>query len=170
MSPATKSRAPRPTAARTKILARNDVEKKVRSAKRAGKTVVFTNGCFDLLHIGHIRSLEQARSLGDHLVVAVNSDASVRKLKGASRPIVPARQRAETIAALGCVDWVVVFTSATPLPLIKQFKPDVLAKGGDWAIEDIVGGTQVTSWGGQVVRLREVPGVRTSALIDRSQR
>ena len=164
------NRKPALVTARKKILARDVVTKKIRAAQRAGESVVFTNGCFDLLHVGHLRSFEQARNLGDRLVVAVNSDASVRKLKGENRPIVPARQRAEMIAGLSCVDWVVVFGSATPLPLIKQFRPDVLAKGGDWALDAIVGGPEVTSWGGRVVRLREVPGVRTSTLIDRLRR
>jgi D-beta-D-heptose 7-phosphate kinase/D-beta-D-heptose 1-phosphate adenosyltransferase len=131
---------------------------------------VFTNGCFDLLHVGHVRSLEQARGLGDHLIVAVNSDASVRKLKGESRPLVPARQRAEVLAGLASVDWVVIFGAATPLALIKALRPDVLAKGGDWALDEIVGAREVKQAGGRVVRLREVPGVRTSSLIERMQR
>lgn len=170
MKTAGKKRTPRPAAAREKILARDAIVQRVRAARRTGETIVFTNGCFDLLHIGHVRSLEQARGFGDRLVVAVNSDASVRRLKGVTRPVVPARQRAEMVAALACVDWVVVFGTATPLPLITQLQPDVLAKGGDWALDAIVGGAEVKSWGGRVVRLREIPGVRTTALIDRSQR
>ncbi|MCA9510743.1 MAG: D-glycero-beta-D-manno-heptose 1-phosphate adenylyltransferase [Myxococcales bacterium] len=137
----------------------------MRAAQRRGERVVFTNGCFDWLHVGHVRSLEQARSLGDRLVVAVNSDASVRRLKGPTRPRVPARQRAEVLAALACVDWVVVFGADTPLRTIRALRPDVLAKGGDWALDAIVGREDVEGWGGRVVRLREVKGVRTTTLL-----
>jgi D-beta-D-heptose 7-phosphate kinase/D-beta-D-heptose 1-phosphate adenosyltransferase len=128
---------------------------------------VFTNGCFDLLHVGHVRSLEQARALGDRLIVAMNTDGSARRLKGPTRPIVPQRQRAEVLAALQCVDWVVLFGEPTPLSLIRTLRPDVLAKGGDWSLDTIVGRVEVESWGGRVVRLREIPGVRTSSLLER---
>ncbi|MCP5045391.1 MAG: D-glycero-beta-D-manno-heptose 1-phosphate adenylyltransferase [bacterium] len=157
-------------AARTKILKADALVRRVRRAQRTGERVVFTNGCFDLLHIGHVRSLEQAAGLGDKLVVAVNSDASVRRLKGNDRPLVAARQRAEMIASLSCVDWVVVFATNTPLRLIEAVRPEVLAKGGDWARAEIVGGNEVESWGGRVVRLREIPGLRTTDLIDRARR
>ena len=166
---ATSRKSQNPTPARQKILSRNDAARAVDKAKRNGERVVFTNGCFDLVHLGHLRSLEQARSLGDRLIVAVNSDASVRKLKGAKRPLVPARQRAEIIAGLASVDWVVVFSAATPLTLIKALRPDILAKGGDWALDAIVGAAEVSSWGGRVVRLREIAGVRTTSLIDRAR-
>jgi D-beta-D-heptose 7-phosphate kinase/D-beta-D-heptose 1-phosphate adenosyltransferase len=139
----------------------------VNAARRRGECVVFTNGCFDLLHLGHVRSLEQARGLGSRLVVAVNSDASVRRLKGRDRPLVPARRRAEVVASLECVDWVVIFRAATPLALIRDLRPDVLAKGGDWSLDAIVGRAEVESWGGRVVRLREVPGVHTTAILER---
>jgi D-beta-D-heptose 7-phosphate kinase/D-beta-D-heptose 1-phosphate adenosyltransferase len=155
--------------ARTKVLSRAGAARAVRAAQRRGERVVFTNGCFDLLHVGHVRSLEQARSCGDRLVVAVNSDASVRRNKGAGRPIVPARQRAEVLAALGCVDWVVLFGESTPLATIRALRPDVLAKGGDWALDAIVGREEVESWGGRVVRLREVPGVRTTRIVERAR-
>ena len=151
------------TRARRKILTRKAAIAVVAAAQRRGESVVFTNGCFDLLHVGHVRSLEEARSLGDHLIVAVNSDASVRRLKGSSRPIVAARQRAEVVAALECVDSVVVFGQDTPLSLIRALCPDVLAKGGDWAPEDVVGRPEVLAAGGKVVRLREVPDTRTRA-------
>ena len=108
--------------------------------------------------------------LGDRLVVAVNSDAGVARLKGPGRPLVPARQRAELVAALACVDWVVVFREETPLALIRALRPDVLAKGGDWALDAIVGRSDVEGWGGRVVRLRQVPGVRTTALLERARR
>ncbi len=155
---------PRP--ARSKILSRDAAAKAARSARRRGERLVFTNGCFDLLHLGHVRSLEQARRLGDRLLVAVNTDASIRRLKGPGRPIVPARQRAEVLAALECVDWVVLFGGATPLSIIRATRPHVLAKGGDWALDEIVGREQVLGWGGKVVRLREVPDLRSSALIE----
>jgi len=153
------------TRAADHLLSLAAAQRRVRAAQRRGERVVFTNGCFDWLHIGHIRSLEQARGLGDRLIVAVNSDASVRRLKGPTRPRVPARQRAEVIAALQCVDWVVIFRADTPLRTIEALQPDVLAKGGDWALDEIVGRAQVESWGGRVVRLREVPGVRTTTLL-----
>ena len=152
--------------ARDKILSRDAVLAEFRKSRRRGERIVFTNGCFDLLHIGHVRSLEQARGLGDRLVVAINRDASVRKLKGPGRPLTPVRQRAELVAALSSVDWVVLFSAATPLSLINALRPDVLAKGGDWALDEIVGRREVEGWGGRVVRLREVPGVRSSLLIE----
>ncbi|MGE4608287.1 MAG: D-glycero-beta-D-manno-heptose 1-phosphate adenylyltransferase [Myxococcota bacterium] len=157
------SRTPLP--ARAKILSRQRAADAIRKAQRRGEKVVFTNGCFDLLHVGHVRSLEQARGLGDRLVVAVNTDASVRRLKGVGHPIVSGRQRAEVLAALACVDWVVSFREPTPAALIRSLRPDVLAKGGDWKLDEIVGRKDVESWGGQVVRLREIPGVRTSLIV-----
>jgi D-beta-D-heptose 7-phosphate kinase/D-beta-D-heptose 1-phosphate adenosyltransferase len=159
--------SPRRSTAREKVLARGAASAAVRAAQRRGERVVFTNGCFDLLHVGHVRSLEQARSLGDRLLVAVNRDASVRRIKGPSRPVVPERQRAELLAALACVDWVVLFGQATPLSLIRALRPDVLAKGGDWRLDEIVGRREVESWGGRVERLRVVPEIRSSALLER---
>ena len=159
----TSRRAPR--RARSKLLSRSAAAAELARARRRGERIVFTNGCFDLLHVGHLRCLESARRLGDRLVVGVNGDASVRRLKGPGRPVVPARQRALLLAALACVDWVVVFPEATPLALILALRPDVLAKGGDWPRAAIVGREQVESWGGRVVRLREVPGVRTTRIL-----
>lgn len=156
--------------ARNKVLTRAGAVRAVRAAQRRGERVVFTNGCFDLLHIGHVRSLEQARAQGDRLVVALNTDASVRRNKGPGRPIVPARQRAEVLAALACVDIVLLFAEATPLATIKALRPDVLAKGGDWALDAIVGRAEVESWGGGIVRLREVPGVRTTAIVEAARK
>jgi D-beta-D-heptose 7-phosphate kinase/D-beta-D-heptose 1-phosphate adenosyltransferase len=152
------------------MLSRQRAAVTIRKAQRRGEKVVFTNGCFDLLHIGHVRSLEQARGLGDRLVVAVNTDASVRRLKGAGHPIVSGRQRAEILAALACVDWVVSFREPTPAVLIRALRPDVLAKGGDWKLDEIVGRKDVEGWGGQVVRLREIPGVRTSQIVARTRK
>ncbi len=148
-------------------MSRVEAARVVRRAQRRGERVVFTNGCFDLLHVGHVRSLEQARGLGQRLVVGVNSDASVRRIKGPSRPIVRARERSEVLAALSCVDWVVIFGEDTPLRLIRALRPDVLAKGGDWSLDAIVGREDVLGWGGSVRRLREVPGARSSALVSR---
>ncbi len=159
----------RPTA-RSKILSLETLLRRVSRARRAGERIVFTNGCFDLLHVGHVRSLEQARAQGDRLIVAVNRDASVGRLKGPDRPIVPARDRMELVAALACVDWVVGFAAATPLRLIREIRPDVLAKGGDWSLQNIVGREIVESHGGRVMRLRDVPGRRSSALIERIRR
>ena len=158
------------TRARQKLLTRGEATRAVRAAHARGERVVFTNGCFDLLHLGHVRSLEQARSYGDRLLVAVNSDASVRRLKGRGRPLIPARQRAEVLAALACVDWVLVFPEDTPLATIRALRPDVLAKGGDWSLDTIVGRREVEGWGGRVVRLREVPGVRTTRIIERARK
>ncbi len=156
-----------PRVARSKLVTRASLTRAVRAARRRGERIVFTNGCFDWLHTGHVRSLEAARRLGDRLVVAVNTDAGVRRLKGPGRPIVPARQRAEILAALECVDWVVRFRENTPLGLIRALRPDVLAKGGDWPLDRIVGRKEVESWGGRVVRLREVPGLSTTRLLRR---
>jgi D-beta-D-heptose 7-phosphate kinase/D-beta-D-heptose 1-phosphate adenosyltransferase len=153
--------------ARSKLLTRPAAIEAVRAAQRSGLSVVFTNGCFDLLHVGHVRSLEQARGLGDRLIVALNSDASVRRLKGPERPVVPLGQRMEVVAGLECVDWVLPFRGATPLSAIRALRPDVLAKGGDWALDTIVGREAVEGWGGRVVRLDRVDGAATSALIER---
>jgi rfaE bifunctional protein nucleotidyltransferase chain/domain len=158
------------SSARSKVLNRKAAAEEVRRAQRRGERVVFTNGCFDLLHVGHVRSLEEARALGDRLVVAVNDDASVQRIKGPSRPIVPARQRAELLAALECVDWAVIFGAPTPLATIRALRPDVLAKGGDWGLDEIVGRDDVESWGGLVVRLKEIPGVRSTTIIERATR
>ncbi len=139
----------------------------VRAAQRAGRRVVFTNGCFDLLHVGHVRYLEQARALGDLLLVAVNSDASVRGLKGPTRPVVPEAQRAEVLAALAAVDVVVVFAEPDPARTIHAVRPDVLVKGGDWPVERIVGADFVQSYGGTVRSLPYVQGTSTSGLLAR---
>lgn len=133
--------------------------------KRNGRRVVFTNGCFDLLHPGHIGSLEQARALGDALVVGLNSDASVRRLKGAGRPVLPERERAEILAALECVDAVVIFDEPTPREVIARLLPDVLVKGGDWAGDQIVGREEVEAAGGRVVSIPVVPGYSTTAIL-----
>jgi len=133
--------------------------------KRNGRRVVFTNGCFDLLHPGHMRSLEMARELGDALIVGLNSDASVRQLKGEGRPILPERERAEILAALESVDAVVIFDDPTPREVIARLLPDVLVKGGDWPGDQIVGREEVEAAGGRVVSIPVVPGYSTSAIL-----
>ena len=135
--------------------------------KRNGRRVVFTNGCFDLLHPGHIRLLEEARLLGDALIVGLNSDSSVRLLKGAGRPVVPEQERAEVLAALECVDAVVIFFEPTPREIISKLLPDVLVKGGDWRPDQIIGREEVEGAGGRVVSIPVVPGHSTTAILDR---
>ena len=135
----------------------------------AGRRVVFTNGCFDLLHPGHIRLLEQARDAGDRLVVGLNSDASVRRLKGPTRPVNSEADRGTVLAALSSVDAVVVFDQDTPLDLILALKPQVLVKGADYVESAIVGAAEVRSWGGDVVRIGLVPGKSSTAMIERSK-
>ncbi len=138
--------------------------------RRAGKRIVFTNGCFDLLHVGHTRYLARARREGDLLVVGLNSDRSVRSLKGPTRPLIPQEERAELLAALECVDYVVVFDADTPLELIKLFSPDVLVKGGDWPEEKIVGADTVKERGGRVVVAPLVEGRSTRSIIAEAAR
>jgi len=174
-----------------KILSREALRQRRAEWRAAGQRVVFTNGCFDLLHLGHLRTLEGARALGDVLVVGLNSDASVRGLKGdpstalpsdslrasgaspalrlgtGGRPVMHEQERAEILAALECVDAVTIFSEPTPLELIRELLPDVLAKGGDWGPEEIVGRREVEAAGGRVVALPYEPGYSTSALIER---
>lgn len=135
--------------------------------KRNGKRVVFTNGCFDLLHPGHIRGFEQARALGDVLIVGLNSDASVRQLKGPTRPVIPERERAEILAALESVDAVMIFDELTPREVISRLLPDVLVKGGDWPGDQIVGREEVEAAGGRVVSIPLVPGYSTTAILQK---
>ena len=137
--------------------------------RAGGELVVFTNGCFDLLHVGHLRYLTQARALGAALCVGVNSDESVRRLKGPQRPVVPQAERAEMLRGLRCVDYVEIFGDDTPLQLILALRPDILVKGGDWLPEAIVGRREVESWGGRVLSLPYVEGHSSSELIRRSQ-
>ena len=133
--------------------------------KRNGKRVVFTNGCFDLLHPGHIRSLETARGLGDVLIVGINSDESVRMLKGEGRPVVPEQERAEILASLECVAAVVIFDEFTPQRVVAALVPDVLVKGGDWPGNQIVGREEVEAAGGKVVLVDVVPGYSTTDIL-----
>lgn len=141
-----------------------------RAIQQDGKLVVFTNGVFDLLHPGHVRYLQSARQLGDALIVAVNSDRSVRANKGPNRPIFPETERAETIAALACVDLAVIFDEETPAAIIEAILPDVLVKGADWAADRIVGREVVEGRGGRVVRVPVEEGWSTTAIVERARR
>lgn len=141
-----------------------------RSWRAAGRRVVFTNGCFDLLHAGHVRLLEAARAQGDLLLVGLNSDASVRRLKGPNRPVLPEAERAEALRALESVDRVVVYEDDTPLAAIQALVPDVLVKGADWAPGTIVGAEVVEAAGGRVVRVELLAGRSTTRLIERTRR
>ena len=141
--------------------------RRVRQLQAEGKRVVLTNGCFDLLHAGHIDLFRRARALGDVLVVAINSDDSVRRLKGDKRPIFDEKEREEILTALGMVDFVCIFEEDTPLETILEIRPDVLAKGADWLEEGIVGQPEVEGWDGEVVALELVEGQSTTGLIER---
>jgi D-beta-D-heptose 7-phosphate kinase/D-beta-D-heptose 1-phosphate adenosyltransferase len=148
-----------------KVLGRRALRQRVAREQRRGRRVVFTNGCFDLLHVGHLRSLEQARGLGDLLVVGVNRDRRVRELKGPGRPLIPARQRAELVAGLACVDYVALFGEDTPVPLIRALQPDVVAKGGEYRGNDPPEKQVIEALGGRFVYLRQIPGVRSTLLV-----
>ena len=156
-------------AAAHKVLRRSELRKAVDGAKAAGKHVVFTNGCFDILHIGHVRYLQDARACGDMLVVGVNSDDSVRKLKGPERPVVPEFERIEILAALECVDYVTIFAEDTPVELILAIKPDIHVKGGDYRPEDLPEADAVRSVGGRIQIVpytsTDTQGRSTSSLI-----
>jgi D-beta-D-heptose 7-phosphate kinase/D-beta-D-heptose 1-phosphate adenosyltransferase len=152
----------------TKVMTKEQLAPLLQQARAQKKRIVFTNGCFDLMHIGHTRYLRAAKVLGDVLVVGVNSDASVRSLnKAPDRPIVPEAQRAEVVAALGSVDYVILFNELDPQSLIAALQPDILVKGGDWAVERIVGRETVEAHGGKVTTIPLVPGVSTTSLIQR---
>jgi len=133
--------------------------------QRDGRRLVFANGCFDLLHAGHVRLLAHARSLGDALMVALNSDESVRRLKGPDRPLQGEQDRCEIMAALASVDFVVVFAEETPLELVRAVRPSVLVKGDDYSVEEVVGAKEVASWGGEVVLVPRLPGRSTTGII-----
>lgn len=140
------------------------------AARRSGRKVVFTNGCFDLLHVGHVRYLKEARAQGDMLVLGLNTDASVRRLKGPERPLQNEQARAEILAALEAVDFVTLFDEETPENLIHEVRPDVLVKGGDYTIDKIVGAPFVQSYGGEVKSLTFVDGFSTTSLIKKMQK
>jgi D-beta-D-heptose 7-phosphate kinase/D-beta-D-heptose 1-phosphate adenosyltransferase len=150
-----------------RVIGRESLAELGRRLRERGERVVFTNGCFDLLHVGHLRYLQEARALGDVLVVGVNSDRSVRALKGASRPVLPGVERAELLAGLRCVDYVTLFDEATPEALIEELRPDVHVKGGDYRVEALPEAAAVSRCGGRIVILPLVEGHSTSALVER---
>lgn len=150
-----------------KILTRKEIAKEAARLKESGKRIVFTNGCFDILHAGHVRYLADARAQGDALVVGINSDESVRQIKGNKRPVISQEQRAEVLSGLSSVDYVVLFNEPDPLNLIREVNPDVLVKGGDWAEENIVGADYVKGKGGRIIRIPVVQGISTSSIIKR---
>ncbi len=151
---------------KSKIVSRRKAALIVRRLKRAGKKIVFTNGTFDLLHLGHVTYLQKAREQGDVLFVGLNSDASVKSYKGPDRPVNPQKDRALVLAALACVDHITIFSEPTPVQLIKAIHPDVLVKGADWPKSKIAGADLVESWGGKVKRVRLVPRRSTTRLIE----
>jgi len=151
-----------------KLLSRNELRTVLAKRRAEGHRIVFTNGCFDLMHVGHVRYLDKARRLGDLLVVGLNTDASVRNLgKSPARPIVPDVQRAEVLSALAAVDYSVLFDEPDPRRLIEEVEPDVLVKGGDWALGGIIGRDVVERRGGVVTTIPLVPGISTTALIQK---
>lgn len=152
---------------RGKLLERDELAAVVERARRRGATVVFTNGCFDLLHPGHVHLLQTARSFGDLLIVAINTDASVRAIKDEDRPIYGETERAYMLGALACVDHVVLFGEPTPVPLLNLLKPDVLVKGGHYGHEEVVGWDVVEAYGGRVERVPVLDGMSTSGTIER---
>ena len=151
---------------KNKIVGLKTLRKKISTLRQHGKTIAFTNGCFDILHFGHISYLEKARGEERILIVGVNSDASVRRIKGPQRPIVPQRERARVLAALACVDFVVIFNEDTPLKIIESLKPDILIKGADWKGKDVVGSDVVKSYGGRVELVRYLPKFSSTNIIE----
>jgi D-beta-D-heptose 7-phosphate kinase/D-beta-D-heptose 1-phosphate adenosyltransferase len=153
-----------------RVLSRAQAVVLVASLRAQGKTVVFTNGVFDLLHPGHVRYLQAARALGDALILGLNADASVRRNKGPSRPITPERERAELLAALNAVDAVVIFAEDTPAEIVKALQPDILVKGADWPADQIVGRDTVEARGGRVVLVPVEQGYSTTSIVERVMR
>ena len=151
---------------RSKILTVSSLRPKLEKLRRSGRKIVFTNGCFDILHIGHVSYLEEARKKGDVLVIGLNSDGSVKNIKGPKRPIVPQAERAYILAALEVVDFVVIFKENTPQKLIAQLRPHVIAKGADWKGKEIVGATFVKSYGGKVALIKFVPRHSSTNMIE----
>lgn len=149
------------------ILSRENLKKRIDLLREEGKKIVFTNGCFDIIHAGHVRYLGEAKKLGDILVLALNSDSSVKAIKGEQRPIVPQDERAVVVGSLESVDYVTLFDEETPLRLIEYLRPHILVKGGDWDEENVVGRDAVREWGGTVVIIPEVKGASTTNIIEK---
>jgi rfaE bifunctional protein nucleotidyltransferase chain/domain len=150
-----------------KILGRKILQEKLDMLRREGKKIAFTNGCFDILHVGHVRYLREAKKTADVLVLALNSDASVQSIKGEKRPLVPEEERAEILAAMEFIDFVTIFPELTPLELINYLKPDILIKGGDWPEDKVVGRDDVKKWGGRVIIIPEVEGKSTTNIVEK---
>ncbi|HOK06932.1 MAG TPA: D-glycero-beta-D-manno-heptose 1-phosphate adenylyltransferase [Syntrophales bacterium] len=150
-----------------KILSREAVRRRVAELRAEGKTIVFTNGCFDILHVGHVRYLREAKKAGDVLVLGLNSDASVRAIKGHKRPLVPQEERADILAELSSVDYVTIFDEPTPQALIEELAPDVLVKGGDWREEEIAGAAFVRGRGGKVMIVPLTEGRSTTNVVEK---
>jgi D-beta-D-heptose 7-phosphate kinase/D-beta-D-heptose 1-phosphate adenosyltransferase len=150
-----------------KIVSMDELREERANLRGFGKRLVFTNGCFDILHVGHVRYLQSAHELGDALLVAINSDRSVRELKGAGRPIMNEQERAEMLAALCAVDYVTIFDDTSPRSLIAEVLPDILVKGGDYQVDEIHGREEVEAAGGRVMALPFVEGASTSSIIER---
>jgi len=150
---------------KNKIKSLSAIKSAVLKLKNKNKKIVFTNGCFDILHYGHAKYLEDAKKKGDILIVAINSDSSVRRIKGKKRPLIPEKYRLNLVAALECVDFVTLFKDNTPLKTITAIKPDILVKGSDWGKNNIVGGEFVKGYGGKVLRINLVKGLSTSNII-----
>jgi D-beta-D-heptose 7-phosphate kinase/D-beta-D-heptose 1-phosphate adenosyltransferase len=153
-----------------KIVSIDELRRERGRLRAEGKRLVFTNGCFDILHVGHVRYLQSARELGQALLVAINSDRSVRELKGAGRPIMNEQERAEMLAALSAVDYVTVFDDLSPRALISEVLPDILVKGGDYQLDEIHGREETEAAGGRVLSLPFVEGASTSSIIERIRR
>ena len=150
----------------SKIKTREELKLEIRKARRQGKRIVTTNGCFDILHIGHLRYLQKAKRLGDVLIVAINSDDSVRAIKGDKRPLVPEDERAEILAALECVDYVMIFSELDPIQFLRELHPDIHVKGGDYSPDQVIEREAVESLGGELRLMPGIPGKSTSNLIE----
>jgi len=150
-----------------KILERNALSNQLEELRKKGKKIAFTNGCFDILHVGHVRYLREAKKTADVLVLALNSDSSVRSIKGEKRPLMNENERAEILAALEFVDFITIFEELTPLELICCLKPDILIKGGDWPEEKVVGREEVKKWGGRVAIIPEIEGKSTTNIVEK---
>ena len=149
----------------TKLKKLSDLTRIIAGFKERGKKIVFTNGCFDIIHVGHVEDLSKAKNMGDLLIVGLNSDSSVKRLKGPDRPINREEDRAKVLSALYFVDYVVIFNEETPDRLIRKVKPDILVKGGDWQMKDIVGASFIKSYGGKVATVPFVKGFSTTSLV-----
>ena len=152
---------------KNKIISRPQITGLISNLKKKRQKIVFTNGCFDLLHVGHVRYLQEARAMGDCLVIGLNSDQSLRRIKDPARPLISEAQRAEVLAALECVDYIVLFDEDVPFALIEEVRPDVLVKGADWSLDKIIGADLVLSYGGEVRRVDLVPSISNSEIINR---